>query len=1697
MTAVTSKHCEVHEGSLLLAVRACFHIHLISKNLVNKTTAKAALTQMLSVVNQRMETHDFLNKSEDADALSFISSNLSNGVAVSNAEIIDNNSTNSFVTSNSNPENEASKAIIEIKTEDDKVDDSIVVVSPVIEENNDNINVSTQENKEIENKANDSNAEPTDKSMSFPSILHKDSFLIFRALCKLSMKGLHDESGSSQSDPIALQNKILSLELILHMLQQCGPAFKNGERFIYAVRRHLCVSLLGNCTSQVAQVTGLSLQIFVILMQCFKEHLKSELEVFVQNIFLRILESENSTFDHKYRVLEVFHNICNDASNQVEVFINYDCDYEAIDLFRRIVDGFSKIAKNPSLPQNRSSVDFLSSNKKAEKEEQTIRMKGLEGLVIVLRSLLKSANLEENMDAKNILAATNSSPIKSTGSKNLDEEDIGDDSVVDTTNINTEVIGINIVDVFDKKQKLQEELETGILKFNLSSKKGLMYLQSHGHIGSTPKDVAEFFHQYQDRLDKTAIGEYLGREREYQDGFCLKVLNEYVDSMDYAGMIFDGAIRAFLAGFRLPGEAQKIDRLMEKFAERYYLQNRDTFASAEMAFILAFSTIMLQTNLHNPAIRDDKRMTKEQFLKQNKGISADGELPEDMLMDIYDRIAAQPISITQDGTKANKKTRKDEQSLFQSGTDKRRKDAFNHERKEMVRASEAMFRQKMKRGSVFVKNSAPTDEAYVKPMFEVVWAPITGVFSQMLEETDDEEMVGLCLLGFQYAIRLACRLDFPTARNTFIYTLSKFTTLDTVREMHYKNIECIKLLMNVAVTEGDYLEESWNQILQCYSQLSRLQLFSNGLHTDDMFFSNDSNNKSSRRGSTNSQSLESTFTKLFSGPSKAETARIIEEANADLINREINPSSIDKLYILSKSLSSESVYNFVKCLCDVSMLEISTTSSMNNLRGKEISNDTVVPRVFSLQKLVEVADFNMYSRPRIAWSNIWTLLANHFTTVGVHDNLALSMFAIDSLKQLSIKFLQKIELSNFNFQRVFLKPFEIIMVKSKSLEIKDLVLNCIDIMIRACASNIRSGWRSIFSIFSVAASQDSLDTASLAFDITENLIVNQFELLIYDFVELMNCLVAFSASKHTFLSLKAISYIGICANHLAQGVVSPALDAQNPDNITNEPNNKSKLNNIVIDQESLVFRLWWPLLLGLSTSVGDHRIELRKHAIETLNTVLKDNGHLFSSQTWAVIFKGILFPMIDSAKTDVTNQPISLYPTQNPSQAVNNSSWIGTMGETVLHVLLDLYELFQEKCIEVRLLPEMMIMLEGCICQDTESLAKLGLHSYKTLLLSLNNNNQGMDLHTANLVIDRLTSCIRNNLCIDFDSCGSVQFVAKTPKYILDSLKECPLANRKRSKEDVKAPEDVGAIVKTAFGIGKITQMMSENIESNYPTRRCVQLPWGILYTTETWISKSPAEIEQQQLKVRILPRLNDEEAWKALCTTAMTSMVTSLYFINIIKQINKGYYSISWHYDHFSSLFATLEILYWHARSFNNDLALRSRLHQKAFMLFSNKPNQLPHLLEQEVNSINTLILLSYQLYLNQSKFQTKENDVEDIILSDKISNSKKTEEFAFPFVERISVLVINEYIDYERKISKIPVTDEFLIVQHNAYTSTVNLILEGITCFSKLQFQSNSNWLIPVLSELIKCNDLSVRINVSEIYVKHVNKVVLDNFL
>lgn len=59
-----------------------------------------------------------------------------------------------------------------------------------------------------------------------------------------------------------------------------------------------------------------------------------------------------------------------------------------------------------------------------------------------------------------------------------------------------------------------------------------------------------------DRLDKTFIGDFLGEN----DEFSKEVMYAYIDLINFNNMDIVAALRQFLDGFRLPGEAQKIDR---------------------------------------------------------------------------------------------------------------------------------------------------------------------------------------------------------------------------------------------------------------------------------------------------------------------------------------------------------------------------------------------------------------------------------------------------------------------------------------------------------------------------------------------------------------------------------------------------------------------------------------------------------------------------------------------------------------------------------------------------------------------------------------------------------------------------------------------------------------------------------------------------------------------------------------------------------------------------------------------------------------------------------------------------------------------------------------------------------------------------------------------------------------------------------
>lgn len=184
--------------------------------------------------------------------------------------------------------------------------------------------------------------------------------------------------------------------------------------------------------------------------------------------------------------------------------------------------------------------------------------------------------------------------------------------------------GGNLQSDESKPSNKAKQMSIGRKKFNMDPKKGIEYLIEHNLLASTPEDVAQFLYKGEG-LNKTAIGDYLGERHDFNE----RVLRAFVELHDFTDLILVQALRQFLWSFRLPGEAQKIDRMMECFAQRYCQLNPNIFTNTDTCYVLSFAIIMLNTSLHNPSVKD--KPSVDQFISMNRGINNGGDLPRELL----------------------------------------------------------------------------------------------------------------------------------------------------------------------------------------------------------------------------------------------------------------------------------------------------------------------------------------------------------------------------------------------------------------------------------------------------------------------------------------------------------------------------------------------------------------------------------------------------------------------------------------------------------------------------------------------------------------------------------------------------------------------------------------------------------------------------------------------------------------------------------------------------------------------------------------------------------------------------------------------------------------------------------------------------------------------------------------------------------
>jgi brefeldin A-inhibited guanine nucleotide-exchange protein len=816
------------------------------------------------------------------------------------------------------------------------------------------------------------------------SLHHTDSYILMKRVVHLSAKalpGVDDNAVTANNfltrqifttasiDPRALNNKVLSLELILLMIECAGDNIQNGNKFVNLIQSQLCVTLLKNCISNNTQVAFTSQRIFLLLVYKFKTHLKDEIQVFMKNIFLRVLESEYSSFPQKAIVLESLRSLCDDTFLLTQLFLNYDCDIEGMNLYQDIVTNLTKLAaKSTQEPSAGANKDF---------EEELLGFAAVEVLVITLNTLLKALGMpakkhkEMNDTAgqqiRKILELENVGQLlqekDDEEEPEAEEEKVGEhlhDPDIRASIIDQSDTLEKMVNIFDRKRNAEQSFDLGAVKFTLSIKGGLGFFIDNGFVNLNAKEVALFLFENREKLDKTQIGELLGKEPDNRfdkspdcdaenggSGFYLRVLHHYVDAMDFSDMVFDEAIRFFLRGFRLPGEAQKIDRIMEIFAASYTEQNPDVFSHADTAFILAFSIIMLNTDLHNPSIKPSRRMTLESFQRNNQGIGENGsDLQDSLLAGVYERIKERPFSLKEDEIARDKAgILKDGGGFFGKTAQKHKQEQFNKEKEEMMTSTVALILQRkgktLSSGS-YADSVAPAD--VVKPMFDATRESILSVLLEVMEGSFVRQNTLVCLNGFQYAIRISCHSDMPAARDTFVDALAKLTMFASLEDMNFKHVDAIRTLMHIAVSDGEYLGESWGPVLRCISRLATMRMKAESIQKDAAFPALAKKRKSFAR-------------RFFRNQQKKPDPKLLTKDKEALMKLGILDSVgdqlIDNVFSSTVDLSARALESFTEQLIAISMAELAegdggqvqlmmgmTNTTLDTSSDDELSDDT-------------------------------------------------------------------------------------------------------------------------------------------------------------------------------------------------------------------------------------------------------------------------------------------------------------------------------------------------------------------------------------------------------------------------------------------------------------------------------------------------------------------------------------------------------------------------------------------------------------------------------------------------------------------------------------------------------------------------------------------------------------------------------------
>eukprot|EP01138_Halocafeteria_seosinensis_P010884 gb/GECG01011117.1/.p1 GENE.gb/GECG01011117.1/~~gb/GECG01011117.1/.p1 ORF type:complete len:2015 (+),score=275.06 gb/GECG01011117.1/:1-6045(+) len=552
--------------------------------------------------------------------------------------------------------------------------------------------------------------------------------------------------------------RIVGLRLINIALETAGASLAKFSSIVKVVQTELCKFLVQNSREEELTVLSPTLRVVFNLFNSLKEHLKVQLEVFFTSVHLYLADSTTARPEQKELALESLLEFCREPALMLDLYINYDCDVACTNLFETLCRCLCRNA----VPENGplTSLHVLS----------------LEGVLAVV----------ENMARRCAIAAR----MANSESQQPEEE--------------SSTAGEELpLEQLRQQKHLKKRMGLAATRFNregIRHNNWIPYVQDINllPIPSTPDSVANFFRECTG-LDSTIIGDYLSQPDDEKHAFHTAVRKAYLSTFSFTDRGIDDALREFLGCFRLPGEAQKIERLMSAFAEKYFAQQEETpLKNEDTAFILSYSIIMLQTDLHNPQV--SRKMTEEEFIKNNRGINDGADLPREYLQNIYRSVQKNGIELKTNSSSLNKHNATEVSAAWDGIL--AREDAVS------AFTSTAPLGKSLRSDSAGIVDDTDQSDNYTtqwiqsaalheKDMFALVADATLGAISFVWENTTDEAVLRKTMLGWRHAATIASYHKMDNTLNSIVISLCKFfkKTVENTMELSRSDLPSDKVTL--------------------------------------------------------------------------------------------------------------------------------------------------------------------------------------------------------------------------------------------------------------------------------------------------------------------------------------------------------------------------------------------------------------------------------------------------------------------------------------------------------------------------------------------------------------------------------------------------------------------------------------------------------------------------------------------------------------------------------------------------------------------------------------------------------------------------------------------------------------------------------------------------------------------------------------